>query len=197
MLAILLGCLAASALLAWYFAKPVRNLRWAMGAVAEGRLETRIQSRMGRRRDEIADLGRDFDRMALELQRLVESQRQLLHDVSHELRSPLARLQAAIGLARQDPRQIEMTFDRIECESARLAALVGELLTLARLESGRDETPARPLDLVELLADIAEDARFEARSNDGIYIFQAVASGLSWGGRSLCIAPSKMFCATP
>lgn len=165
MLAILLGCLAASALLAWYFAKPVRNLRWALGAVAEGRLETRIQSRMGRRRDEIADLGRDFDRMALELQRLVESQRQLLHDVSHELRSPLARLQAAIGLARQDPRQIEMTFDRIECESTRLATLVGELLTLARLESGRDETPARSLDLVELLADIAEDARFEARSN--------------------------------
>jgi two-component system OmpR family sensor kinase len=165
LLAILIGCLAASALLAWYFAKPVRTLRWALGAVAEGRLETRIQSLMGRRRDEIADLGRDFDRMALELQRLVESQRQLLHDVSHELRSPLARLQAAIGLARQDPAQIEMTFDRIECESARLATLVGELLTLARLESGRDKTPKVALDLVELLADIAEDARFEARSN--------------------------------
>ncbi|WP_295406422.1 histidine kinase dimerization/phospho-acceptor domain-containing protein [uncultured Thiocystis sp.] len=165
MLAILLGCLAASALLAWYFAKPVRNLRWALGAVAEGRLETRIQSRMGRRRDEIADLGRDFDRMALELQCLVEAQRQLLHDVSHELRSPLARLQAAIRLARQDPTQTEITFDRIECESARLGTLVSEILTLARLESGCDETPTMSLDLVELLADIAEDARFEACSN--------------------------------
>lgn len=182
MIAILLGCLAASGLLAWYFAKPVRSLQWALGAVAEGRLETRIQSRMGRRRDEIADLGRHFDRMARELQRLVESQRQLLYDVSHELRSPLARLQAAIGLARQDPARIEITFDRIERESARLATLVDELLTLARLEAaGHDETPRVRLDLVELIAGIAEDACFEARSTGRDLVFQGSGEFLVMG----------------
>jgi two-component system, OmpR family, sensor kinase len=139
--------------------------RPALGAVAQGRLDTRPQSRMDGWRDEIADLGQDFDRMAQELQRLVDSQRQLLHDVSHELRSPLARLQAAIGLARQYPARTEQTFDRIERESARLATLVDELLTLARLESGRGETPMISIDLVELIASIAEDARFETRAS--------------------------------
>lgn len=161
---IFVGCLAASALLAWYFARPVRNLRWALGAVAAGRLDTRLQPKPGGWRDEIGDLGLEFDRMAQELQRLVDSQRQLLHDVSHELRSPLARLQAAIGLARQDPSRVERAFDRIERESQRLATLVGELLTLARLESGRGEAPKTPVEVVELIAGVAEDARFEARS---------------------------------
>lgn len=164
MFGILLGCLAASGLLAWYLAAPVRHLRWALGAVGEGRLETRVAARMGGRHDEIAELGRDFDRMAGELQQLVESQRQLLHDVSHELRSPLARLQVAIGLARQDPAKLEVTFDRIERESGRLATLVGEILTLARLEAGRSDALTERFDLVELVAGVAEDACFEARS---------------------------------
>jgi two-component system OmpR family sensor kinase len=94
---------AVSGLLAWYLARPIRALRWAFGAAAEGRLETRARPLMQGRRDEIADLGDDFDRMAEQLQGLVAAQRRLLHDVSHELRSPLARLQAAIGLARQNP----------------------------------------------------------------------------------------------
>src|SRR6266850_8086314 len=88
-------------------ALPIRSLRWAFDAAAGGRLETRVSPLMGRRRDEIADLGRDFDRMAQQLQKLVTAQRRLLHDVSHELRSPLARLQAAIGLARQSPATLE------------------------------------------------------------------------------------------
>ena len=103
----LLASIAFSALLAWYLSKPISNLRWALGAVAEGRLETRVKPLMGARRDEIADLGQDFDRMAQQLQALISAQRRLLHDVSHELRSPLARLQAAIGLARQDPGKLE------------------------------------------------------------------------------------------
>lgn len=139
---------------------------------------------MGGRHDEIAELGRDFDRMAGELQRLVESQRQLLHDVSHELRSPLARLEAAIGLARQDPAKLEVTFDRIERESARLATLVGEILTLARLESGRNETPAERLDLVELVSGVAEDARFEARSLGRDLAFGGDLSAFTVRGRA-------------
>jgi len=160
-----LASLGFSAALAWYLARPIRNLRWAFDAVASGRLETRVAPKMGSRRDEIADLGRDFDRMADRLQHLVASQRRLLHDVSHELRSPLARLQAAIGLARQDPRKLEATLERIERESARLDGLVGEILTLARLEAGTAGPPVEEVDLMELVAAIADDAGFEAAAS--------------------------------
>jgi len=161
----ILASLGFSALLAWYLAKPIHHLRGAFDAVAAGKLETRIGPRMGRRRDEIADLGRDFDRMAGQLQILVGSQRRLLHDVSHELRSPLARLQAAIGLARQQPEKLDASLNRIERESGRLDQLVGELLTLSRLEAGTGGPPDEVIDLVELVAGIADDARFEAEAN--------------------------------
>lgn len=165
-LATLLGCLAASALLAWYFTKPIRHLRWALGEIAEGRFDTRVQQLMDGRRDEVADLGRDVDLMAHKLDQLVTTQRRLLHDVSHELRSPLARLQAAVGLARQDPARAEATLDRIDRETARLDSLVGQLLTLARLDAGTGSEAVVQLDVVELLADIARDAQFEARAVD-------------------------------
>lgn len=161
----ILASLGFSALLAWYLAKPIRHLRGAFDAVAAGKLETRIGPRMGRRRDEIADLGQDFDRMAQHLQVLVGSQRRLLHDVSHELRSPLARLQAAIGLARQQPEKLEPSLDRIERESSRLDALVGELLTLSRLEAGMSGAVDEEVDVVELVASIADDACFEAEAS--------------------------------
>lgn len=155
--------LAVSAILAWYLTRPIRALRWAFDAAASGRLDTRVGPRIGRRRDEIADLGRDFDRMAAQLQTLMNSQRRLLHDVSHELRSPLARLEAAIGLLRQSPERLEPSLERIERESARLDALVGEILTLARLETGT-KPAAEHVDLADLVASIGEDARFEAEA---------------------------------
>ena len=158
-----LASLAASALLAWYLARPIRSLRWAFRAAAEGRLETRVAPLMKGRRDEIADLGGDFDLMAQQLQKLVAAQRRLLHDVSHELRSPLARLQAAIGLVRQDPRKLEASLERIEREVARLDALVGEVLTLARLEGGTAGA-METVDLADIVASVAADARFEAEA---------------------------------
>ena len=160
----LLASIAVSALLAWHLSKPIRNLRWALGAVAEGKLETRVEPLMGARRDEIADLGQDFDRMAQQLQALIGAQRRLLHDVSHELRSPLARLQAAIGLARQDPAKLEATLDRIEREAVRLDEMVGQLLTIARLDAGSRDSREDVLELVDLAAAIADDARFEAQT---------------------------------
>jgi two-component system OmpR family sensor kinase len=157
--------LAASALLAWYFARPIRSLRWAFRAAAEGRLDTRVRPLMKGRRDEIADLGEDFDLMAGQLQKLVAAQRRLLHDVSHELRSPLARLQAAIGLVRQDPSRLEGSLERIEREVTRLDTLVGEVLTLARLEGGTASGALETLDLADLVASVASDARFEAEAS--------------------------------
>ncbi len=161
----ILGSLAGSALLAWYLAKPIRNLRWALAGISAGKLDTRVGPRMGRRRDEIADLGRDFDHMAQQLQNLVGAQRRLLHDVSHELRSPLARLQAAVGLARQQPDKLEDWLTRIEREGARLDTLVGELLTLSRLEAGIGAQANDYVDLHGLVSEVSDDAQFEAAAS--------------------------------
>ncbi|GAB4060991.1 HAMP domain-containing sensor histidine kinase [Uliginosibacterium sediminicola] len=156
--------LVCAALLAWYFAKPIRNLKSAFDAMAQGNLKVRLGKLMGRRRDELADLGHDFDRMALRLQSLVDGQRRLFHDVSHEMRSPLARMQAAIGLARQQPQRAAETMDRIERESVRMDGLVRELLTLARLESGMSDGPRETVLLNELLSNLVDDARIEAET---------------------------------
>ena len=150
-----------SAGLAWYLTRPVRHLRDASRQLAAGLLDTRVGPRIGRRRDEIADLGRDFDHMAGQLQSLVNAQQRLLHDVSHELRSPLARLQVAIGLLRQNPEHTGQTLERIERESGRLDELVGQLLTLSRLEAGVS-LPVESIDLTQLLRDIVTDAQFES-----------------------------------
>jgi signal transduction histidine kinase len=145
-----------AALLAWYFARPLRMLHSAFEAVAGGRLGTRIGPAMGKRRDELADLGGDFDRMAERLQGLLEAQRRLFHDVSHEMRSPLARLQAAADLMRQQPERAGEFMDH----------LVGELLTLARLEADIDDAAREPIDLAELVEEIADDARLEAEARN-------------------------------
>lgn len=158
-----------AALLAWYFARPIRTLRQAFNDVAAGHLETRIGDAMGRRHDELADLGSEFDRMADRLQALIESQQRLLHDVSHELRSPLARLQAAVELIRQQPGRADELIARIERDSGRIDTLVGELLTLARLDTAgaRVGGGADLVDLADLLSAIAEDAEFEAAGDGG------------------------------
>lgn len=152
----------SSFLLAWHFSKPVRLLRKAFKSIAQGDLNTRISPEIGWRRDEIADLGHDFDHMASQLQNLMTSQRRLLHDVSHELRSPLARLQVSIGLARQQPEQTQATLERIEYEAERLNELVGEVLTLSRLEAGVATSTDEYVDVLELLDTVVDDARFEA-----------------------------------
>jgi two-component system OmpR family sensor kinase len=153
-----------ASLLAWYFSKPIRSLRSAFEAVASGNFKVDLNSIMDGRRDDLADLGRDFDRMTSQLRSLIEGQRRLLHDISHELRSPLARLQVAVGLARQQPDKIESSMVRIERESTRMDHLVGELLTLSKLEAGVAGSLKETIDLKDLLADIVDDAQFEARA---------------------------------
>jgi signal transduction histidine kinase len=152
-----------AALLAWYFSRPIRALRGAFEAAAAGDLAPKFgEARMAVAGDELAELGHDFDRMSAQLRTLMEGQRRLLHDVSHELRSPLARLQAAIGLAHQQPDKIGASLERIEREGVRMDRLVGELLTLSRLEADGALPPTEPVDLVEMVDQIADDARFEA-----------------------------------
>ena len=150
--------LVFAALLAAYVSRPIRRLRLALQAAASGQLAPELSAAMGKRRDELADLGKDFDRMAQHLAQLMEGQRHLLHDVSHELRSPLARLNAIIGLARQQPESLEDCLSRLEHESARMDRLLSELLTLSRLESGIVKRGHEIVDLSELLSDVVADA---------------------------------------
>jgi two-component system OmpR family sensor kinase len=153
--------LVFSALLAWYLTRPITRLRGGFDRLAHGDLSVRLRPVMGRRRDEIADLARDFDAMAERLQQLVGARDRLLHDVSHELRSPLARLNMAIGLARQTPERVGETLTRIENETGRLDMLVGELLTLSRVESG-DRRLDGYFEVEGLVRTVVADARFEA-----------------------------------
>ena len=141
---------------------PIQRIRTAFENLASGRLGTRVGHTTGGRRDEIADLAQDFDWMASRLEELVSARDRLLHDVSHELRSPLSRLQLAIALARQDRNRLPASLDRIEREAARLNDLVHELLTLARVESG--VSSEEYFDLAGVVESVASDAEFEARA---------------------------------
>ncbi len=125
--------------------KPVARLRAATQRLAAGDLTARAGNPKSRRHDEIAGLVRDFDTMAGRLETLVKAQSRLLNDISHELRSPLARLNVALGLARQrsGPESASM-LERIELEAARLNELIGRLLTLARLEDGETARSTHP-----------------------------------------------------
>lgn len=155
-----------AALLAWYFSKPINILRNAFEQASHGKLDTRIANAMGGRRDELSDLGHDFDAMAARLESLLQSQTKLLHHVSHELRSPLARMQMALGLVKQTPHKTTEFIDRITLEANRMDGLIGELLTLSRLESGTVQIKKETLALNQLLYSIVEDAQFEAASKD-------------------------------
>ena len=161
LLATLLGSLICAALLARYLSKPIRSLRAAIDAAAAGNLDLRIAPSMARN-DELSQLGLEFDRMTAHLRTLMENRRRLFHDVSHELRSPLARLQIAVGLARQQPASIQESIARVEHEASRIDSLVGELLTLSKLDAGVIGDLTEEVDLHELVANIVDDARFEA-----------------------------------
>jgi two-component system sensor histidine kinase CpxA len=152
-------------LLSWYLTKPIVRLRTATRQLAAGDLSARTGAAPTSRRDEVAGLMRDFDAMAERIETLLKAQSRLLNDISHELRSPLARLNVALGLARQRAgvESVDM-LDRIETEASRLNELIGRILTLARLEDGEQLVPQTPVPLDELVATVAEDAEFEAQA---------------------------------
>ncbi len=162
---ILLTGIVLCYLLALYLTSPIRKLREATNKLADGKLETRVIPRLGRRRDEIGDLARDFDVMAERIESLITSQQRLNRDISHELRSPLARLNVALEIAKQksNPDTLPI-FVRIEGESNRLNEMISRLLTLAKLESGAEEIERVRLDLAEIVRDVAADAEFEAQA---------------------------------
>lgn len=165
-LAVLLMALLVSGVvcgwLARYVAQPVARLQAGARSLAAGNLDTRVSDQFAKRHDELAVLARDFDRMAEYVRSLIASKETLLRDMSHELRSPLARLRVALGLARRDGADLSRQLERIELETERLDALIGQILHLSHLTSSEPKLHREQLDFSGLVTDIVEDARLEA-----------------------------------
>ncbi len=176
---LLLFALAVSAGVAWLLARtlsrPVTSLRDATRALADGNLDTRVGHPIAKRRDELGGLARDFNEMAAQLEASLRSQRELLRNVSHELRSPLARMRVALGLAQRDAGELP-ALARIERESDRLDWLIGEIMDFARADSGRGPR-SEEFDLTAMLRELVRDARFES-GGDGPRIELDAPAGL-------------------
>lgn len=177
----LVGGLLFSAGLTWYLTNLIKHISRGFGQLAKGNFSTRLGPLIGRRKDEIADLARDFDQMAEHLQELVAARDKLLADVSHELRTPLTRIQLAIELVRRDPAKLEMSLVRISREAAQLNAMVEELLTLSKMESGPPDV-GEFFDLADILREVVEDTKFEAFPNgvEIVSIIDPQGHGRDW-----------------
>ncbi len=150
--------------LASYLSSPIVKLRRATRKFAEGDLHTRLDIR---RRDELGDLAREFDEMAERIETLVASEKRLTQDISHELRSPLARLNVALELARSRANPETTNFiERIEIESKRLNEMISRLLVLSKLENRSENFEKREINLTKLFEQIVTDADFEAQANE-------------------------------
>jgi signal transduction histidine kinase len=153
--------------LAQFLTSPVLRLRQATQKLAAGDLSARAGSKTSGGGDEISQLVRDFDLMAEQIEKLVTAQSRLLKDISHELRSPLARLTVALELARQRTGpEAYSALERISMESGRMNELIGSLMTVARLDSGAGSLRKAPVQLEALIEEVARDAAFEAQSRD-------------------------------
>ncbi len=155
--------------LASLLTRPIRRLRTAAQRMAEGDLDVRVG---GKGKDEVAQLARDFDVMAERLREMLDSQKRLLSDVSHELRSPLARLRVALELLEKNHDQ-ETALRRIGKEADELERLVSNLLSLARLESGQSILERTRLSLKQILQNVVNDADFEASARGKRVLLQA------------------------
>jgi two-component system, OmpR family, sensor kinase len=159
--------LAISGLVCWwlarYVSKPVERLQTSVRSLAAGNLDSRVGDEFSRRHDELGVLARDFDTMADHVRALIASKEALLRALSHELRSPLARLRVALSLARRGS-DVSRQFDRIELEAERLDAIIGQMLQLSHLRAMEPTLTRVPVDLTTLLTEVVEDARIEANA---------------------------------
>jgi len=172
-------------IIAYFLVRPIRQMQQAARSLGEGDLSARTQ--MGKRRDEIGDLAREFDEMASRIESMMQSQQRLLRDVSHELRSPLARLQVALELARKRTgTDAEAELDRIDHEAQQVDAMIGDMLTLVRLESGGDDSESHePVELSALITSVVSDANFEfAEQQKQIQLLESVPATVT-GNASL------------
>lgn len=160
--------------IARYLVRPLRTVEDAGRQMSKGDFSVRVGPSLGHRGDEIADFAAGFDDMAARIESLVGSHKLLLRDVSHELRSPLARAYAALSLARQrTDGAVSAELDRIELEIERLDSMIGRLLTFSRLDAGQRALQREPIDLEGLVSEIVHDARIEAQTAGKGVLFRA------------------------
>jgi len=153
--------------LARYISSPIGKLRAATQKLAGGDLQTRVAQQVGNRHDELAALSKDFDEMAERIENLIESQKRLSRDVSHELRSPLARLNVALELAKTKSNgDTNKLLDRIERESKQLNDMISQILTLSKLESQSETIEKYDINIGKLVERVVADADFEAQSQN-------------------------------
>lgn len=172
----LLASAAVSLMLTRFIVLPVRRLQLAGQQVAAGDLSVRVAHTVGNRTDDIARLAQDFDVMTERVDQLLQSQQRLMRDVSHELRSPLARRQALLSIARQQAGDTGVPqIDRMETEIERLDELIGEILTYSRLEA-QDHITRHATDIVDLVQNIVHDAELEGQEADKQIRLDAPAS---------------------
>jgi two-component system, OmpR family, sensor histidine kinase CpxA len=152
-------------LLARYLTAPIVKLRAGVRQLASGDVKARVGPGIGCRSDELADLAHDFDAMADRIEALISAQQRLLGDISHELRSPLTRLNLSLAIARRNAGEAASgEHDRIEAEAARINTLIDQLLMLTRLESGVEEVEDESIYLTQLVQETVADADFEAQN---------------------------------
>jgi two-component system sensor histidine kinase CpxA len=152
----------ASWWLARYISAPIYGLQQSARILARGDLDAKVEERFSQRRDEIGTLARDFNHMASELKAQIQAKEVLLRDISHELRSPLGRIQIALGLAALDQANVEVQHRRIERDIERMNTLIEEIIRLARLTSVPQSFPMEEVDLGVLLDEVADDVSPEA-----------------------------------
>lgn len=159
-------------LLTIFLTGPILRLREAAQQLAKGRLSARATTVIERRGDELGALARDFNTMADHIEELVSTQRQLIFDISHELRSPLARLNVALDLAKEG-KAGNLPFSHMERDLARLDEMIGKLLTIAKLDTASMPVEMTNVDLAEVVGQIVDDAGFEAQKRDVVVVVDA------------------------
>ena len=151
--------------LAYHIASPIHSIQSTARRVAEGDLKARVPSSVSRRYDELAALAKDFDSMVIRLDSLIQTQKNLLNSVSHELRSPLARINLSLALLRNRfSADSDDLFQRLDRDVVKIDLLMGQLLTLSRLESGFSSAEKGDVDFAQLVEEVAADANFEAQA---------------------------------
>ena len=157
-------------LLTRYITAPILRLREASRRLAAGDLSTRASESMERRNDELGMLVRDFNAMAGRIEELISRQQQLIYDISHELRSPLARLNVALDLGRER-KGSDSAFDHMEQDIDCMSEMIGRMLTVAKLDTSSTEVQMTRVDLGELASRVVRSAEFELRERDNAVQF--------------------------
>ena len=181
--------LVVSALTSWWLAEhltaPIRRIQAGARALASENLDVRVSAGLEGRKDELAVLARDFDAMADQLRANRSATTQLLRDISHELRSPLARMRVALGLARQPPEDLTRQLDRLEREIERLDSMISQVLKLARLHGTDALLERERFELDDVIEEVVRDANFEGAVKNCRIDLRGAANNAVLGSREL------------